>query len=254
MSERQAPEPVRPLFAVVGAAPADVAWMEPPAPEIRDVQFAAWDRPDRSDPPLSALLDASAEPGPPEASAEAPDPAQAQRLDEELQALEAERAALAEERTALEAARATLDAQRERLELVIGELGTAQSRALNEAKQTLIDLAVGVAEVIVGRELERDASAHEHLARVALSTLGDAAGVELRGSPEAYDLLVEVLGAPEVVYRGARVPLLKDETIDGLGFLATAGRTRVDGRIAERTAAVHEALLHELRMSGEPEA
>ena len=254
MSERDAR--VRPLFDVVGAPATKVAWMEPGKPEVRGVRFAAWSGAPGA--PASGLFGGAAASSHPEASAPTapdPEPEPSPRVDEELRALEAERQALGEERAALRGAREALDAQRERLVEAIGELGTAQARALGEAKQTLIDLAVGIAEVIVGRALEEDASVHENLARVALGTLGEAVGVELRGSPQAYDMLVEVLGAPEVSYRGVRVPVLRDETVEGLGFVATAGRTRVDGRVAGRLDAIHDALLHELRVaSGEPEA
>jgi len=109
----------------------------------------------------------------------------------------------------------------------------------------------GIAEAIVGASLERDPELWTAFATAALESLDDPRDAKLRAGQDAFAMLLDALGAPEVTYRGVRVPIVVDPSLDGLGCVAEAGRSRVDGRLAERLDAVKDALIHERRRAKE---
>lgn len=231
---------VRPL--TFGVTPPSLPSEPPPATAEVALDQAALEE-------LAAAVAPPAPAAPPEPSAM--DLARAE-LEAERAELERAREGLEVLRNMVEEERAELEAAREGFAEAEAELATAQVRALSEARETLIDLAVGIAEALIGREIERDNDIMNGLAKAAIETLDDASSIELRASRESYDRLVEALGAPELVHRGAKVPVVLDETLDGSGFVAASGRARVDGRIAPRLDAVREALQRELRTEGDP--
>jgi flagellar biosynthesis/type III secretory pathway protein FliH len=261
-------EPPRALaFPVLDRVERRPAWMHVAPPAVARVAFGARgvepERAPRADAPRQAppaapateaaaepATEAAAEPAPPaprdpapeEARPAAPDPLEADRAE-----LEAARAALAREREAVEAERRALEADRARFAEAARELATACERARADAEEPLLELAVEIAGAIVHEALERDPALHPRLARAALRTLGAMDDTELRASPEAYEALVEALGEPEIRHGGAAVAIVRDESLEGLGCVARAGRARVDAQVDGRLAAVREALVHERR-------
>lgn len=226
-------EAVRHAFPVLERADA-ASWIRPAAAEIRPCDF-------RGDAAPAAPAPVSDPPAP----VVELDPMAAERaeLEQTRVGLERAQAALREERDALEA-------QREQFAQAQAELERARNRALEEADEALIDLAVGIAGALLDRALEREPALYERLAKVAIATLDDPGCTELRASPASYERLVEALGAPELQHRGAAVPVVLDETLYGDGFVAATEKVTVDGRIAPRLDAVRDALRHELRTGG----
>jgi len=227
-------EPVRHAFPVLDRAGA-ASWIRATPADIRPCDFRG------PSAPAKRRVEASeAPPAPVEI-----DPMAAERAE-----IEQARRALEQAQRALDEQRAVLEAEREQFAEARAELERARRHALDEAHESLIDLAVGVAEALVDRALEREPALYERLAKVAIATLDDPGGTELRASPASYERLVEALGAPELHHRGVAVPVVLDETLCGDGFVAQSEKVTVDGRVAPRLDAVRDALRHELRTGG----
>lgn len=131
------------------------------------------------------------------------------------------------------------------------EVASLRARVLGNCEAQLLDLAVGIAETIIERSIERDPAIHGALARAAVAALGDTRNAKLRVSRAAFKAIADIHGEEAVEVDGVRVELLLDNSLEGLSVIAEAGASRVDGRVSERLAAVLRALEAEHRRSGE---
>jgi len=247
-------------FPVVERSEAKPAWIDARPAPVRKLAFAHVDAarpaaPEAPKKPVSVVpppQPVAATPPPPPA-APAPDTRVIlEQLEAELRAeidveMERARAELSAMRDALEAERKDLEEQKARFVQGAVELAAARQLAFGEAEEPLLELACGVAEAIVGDALERQPELWTAFARAALESLDDANGAKLRAGADAYAAILDALGAPEITYRGVRVPVVVDPTLDGLGCVAEVGRAKVDGRLSERLEAVRDALIHERR-------
>lgn len=127
------------------------------------------------------------------------------------------------------------------------ELATVRARALAQVEGELLELAVAVAEAIIGREIERDPTVLEGLARAALQALGDTSEAKLRVSRDAHRALCALHGDSQLELEGVRVELVLDHSLEGLAVIAENGASRADGRVSERLAMVRRALEAEHR-------
>jgi hypothetical protein len=131
------------------------------------------------------------------------------------------------------------------------ELASLRARVLASCEAQLLELAVGIAEAVIERSIERDPSIHGALARAAVAALGDTRSAKLRVSRAAFKAIAQIHGEEAVEVDGVRVELLLDNSLEGLSVIAEAGASRVDGRVSERLSAVLRALEAEHRRSGE---
>lgn len=222
-------------FPRLEAATETPSWMRPSSCDVRAVSFGEVPSPGSV---------------PPEPEPE-PDPGP--DLAALMAELEAERAALSEERAAFEAEReaARTEEQRatQRFVAAAAQLGAGATEISEELEEPLLELAVGIAEVLVERALELDPELHRTLAGAALAALERTEGTVLFASREAYAAIVEVAGGPRLrAEDGSELEVKLDAGLTGLGVVAKAGPARVDGRLRERLARVREALIHERRL------
>ena len=265
-------------FPVVERSEAKPGWLDAKSAPVRKVAFAtvqptpqkprpaapvqAAPPPESTTAPESGAAPESAPPAAPESQAApvmAPQletRAILEQLESELRAeidaeMEKARAELVALRDELDAEKRTLQEEKARYAQAAVELAAARELAFGEAEEPLLELACGIAEAIVGASLERDPELWTAFATAALESLDDPRDAKLRAGQDAFAMLLDALGAPEVTYRGVRVPIVVDPSLDGLGCVAEAGRSRVDGRLAERLDAVKDALIHERRRAKE---
>lgn len=133
------------------------------------------------------------------------------------------------------------------------ELASLRARTLLGIESELLALAVGIASAILEREIEADPELHGTLARAAIAALGDVSSARLRASREAYRAISEAYGEAALDVDGVRVQVVLDHSLQGLGVVAEAGASRVDGRIGERLGAVRRALEAEHRRAAAEE-
>lgn len=241
MSER-----VRPLFGALADPGADPIsspeWVCPPDLPASPLRF----RPPGSPPRPATLPPPPSAPPPPTSVLPPPPPELHEDPLDDLRRL------LEQTRQKLEGERAELASERESVARLAAELMSARLEVTSALEPTLLELSTLVAEAYLEEELALRPELHVALARRALETLGGTDDARLRASPAAYELLVSVLGAPELPYGAALVPIERDSSLEGMGCLAEAGRSRVDALVRTRLAAVREALIHEHRREVEP--
>ncbi|MFK7988918.1 MAG: FliH/SctL family protein [Sandaracinaceae bacterium] len=211
-------------------------WMRPTETEVRTVNFG-----EVQEPRISA---------PPEPE---PEPEPEPDLDAIRQLLDAEREALVAERAALDAERelASSEEQRakERFVAAAAKLGATRTEVPEELEEPLLQLAVGIAEVLVEQAVQDDPELHKTLASAALAAIERTEETTLLASREAYAAIVEVAGAPILrAADGGEVRVELDAGLSGLGVVAKVGPGRVDARLRERLTRVREALIHERRL------
>jgi hypothetical protein len=131
------------------------------------------------------------------------------------------------------------------------ELAIARTATLSLLEGQLLDLSIEIASAIIEREVEREPGLHAALARAALASLGDAQGVMLRTSPEAYETICQTLGGAEANVRGVHLQVLADATIPGLGCVVDGDNMRIDATVSERLRAVRRAFEEERRRAAE---
>jgi hypothetical protein len=136
----------------------------------------------------------------------------------------------------------------------IAELVRARRALLAEAEQSLLELAVCIAEALVERELRDDPELHRTLVRAALAPLEDQRPTAVRASRDAFGAIVDAFGAPAVDVDGVVVSILLDPSLDGMGVVVDGAGMRVDGRVGERLRAVARALEDERRRTVDEEA
>lgn len=129
------------------------------------------------------------------------------------------------------------------------ELGAERAAILYAVEGDLLDLAVAIAEVLIGRAIEREPALHAALACAALDAIGRSREVVLHASRASHDAIVEAFGENVVELEGVRVQVRLDPAIDGLGCIVEDGASRVDGRVTERLRAVRRAFEDERRRS-----
>jgi hypothetical protein len=130
------------------------------------------------------------------------------------------------------------------------ELASLRARVLAASEAQLLELAVMMAEAIVGREIERDPAIHGELARSAVAALGDTRSAKLRVSRAAFRAISQIHGEESLDVDGVNVELMLDNSLEGLSVIAECGASRVDGRVSERLAAVLRAVEADLRRRG----
>jgi hypothetical protein len=130
------------------------------------------------------------------------------------------------------------------------ELGSLRTRVLSSVEGKLLELAVGIAQALIEREVSLDPALLTVFAKAALTSLGDTTECRLRVSRVAYQSLTEQYGGPAVDVDGVHVNLVLDHSLEGLGVVAETPGSRVDGRLNERLASVLRALEAEHRRQG----
>jgi hypothetical protein len=173
-------------------------------------------------------------------------------LAEERASIARERAELSREREALAQEREALAQERDAVAELARGLVEARAETLSALEVPLLELSGVIAEALVGDALGTRSELHVRLARRAIETLGDAEGVRLRASSAGYDALVSVLGEPALTIGATRVPVDRDANLDGFGFVAEAGRARVDAMLSTLVGSVRDALAHEQRREVAP--
>jgi hypothetical protein len=131
------------------------------------------------------------------------------------------------------------------------ELGIARAATLAVLEGQLLDLSIEIASALIERAVELEPELHATLARAALASLGDAAQVTLRTSPDAFHHVCDALGGEHCDVRGVRVSVVSDVTIPGLGCVVDGENMRVDATISERLRAVRRAFEEERRKTAE---
>ncbi len=249
-------EPAQPIFPVVQGPDGAPDWMAKRPPAIRRMALPTRD----AGAPMPSARPPAAPPtptSPPAAARELLAQVEAEiraEVDRELDAAKAaltmEQSKLTEERAGLEAERAALQEQQRQFAEAVGALSETRASLREEVTEPLLELAVGIAEALVERAIEREPELHRALAQAALDALGGAADAELRVSRATYEAIVEHHGEARIRHGASTVPLVVDASIEGLGAVAVQGWTRVDGRLRERLRGALEAMLHERRLEG----
>lgn len=150
----------------------------------------------------------------------------------------------------LQAALARLAEREEAAAEAAIELAVARRLALAGAEETVLELAVAIAEGLVGNALEHHPDLHDALAREALDALGAGPGgspARLRASPAAHAALVRTHGGDRFDHLGVPVQVHVDDTLDGFGFVAESDDAMVDARLRARLESVRRALIEERR-------
>ncbi|MGB0680524.1 MAG: FliH/SctL family protein, partial [Polyangiales bacterium] len=133
---------------------------------------------------------------------------------------------------------AELEQSRQAFAQAAVELAIATQRALEQTEKQLLQLAVAVAEAIVGRTLQDDAAVHAQLAKEAVAMLRPRQHARLRAAPDAAEALVQVFGSARPEVDGVQVEVVADPQLEGLGCIAEAEDVQIDARVGERLAQV----------------
>jgi flagellar biosynthesis/type III secretory pathway protein FliH len=250
------PAPTGEGTAAGGEAPEPPAPDEDPAPAEGARVEAAPPSPPPAENPRSLVPPPPRSPTRPpprrDAVLEAHKKAETERLQAEAQA------AVDQAREELEAHFAQIvEEERRGFAEALAELPGLRDAALRELapalEEPMLELALGIAEILVGEAARRDRALAARLVREALGALaerGVEGDVRLRVSPETKATLDE--GDTRLRYGDAEVTVLEDPSLEGLGAVALAGELRVDGTLGGRFEAIREAVLEEHRR--EPEA
>jgi len=163
--------------------------------------------------------------------------------------LEAGRAALREAIAATQREREELEAERARFAEAAAALATERARLARVLEGELIDLAVLMAEAIVGTI--DDDELPVRIAREGLALLPGCQRATLRAGSGAYEAIVAEFGV-SFERDGVRIRVEADDALEGPGCLLEAPEVRIDARVRERLAMAGRAM-HELRAGGEEE-
>lgn len=247
-----------PLFPRLDRDPEAVGWMRRVDAAPRKVSFAQRGGPSvapapvRSAPPPRASAPPAGSAAQLLAQVEAEIRAEVDReLDAAKQALAAEQEKLVEAQEQARAEREALTLEKQRFSAAIAALGDVVPQAREQLEEPALAIAVGIAEALIEREVEKDPTLHSALARAALAGLGGGESVQLRVSSRTYDAVVETEGGPTLSHGGGVMELVVDGSLDGLGAVAVSDWTRVDARLSERLAAALDAMTHERRREGD---
>lgn len=168
--------------------------------------------------------------------------------------LEAERASLEALREDLENAREEAREMTRRLAEQAAELAITRREAVLALDTRVVELAMVVAETIVGHAARRDAELASRFVREALQQLTDAPRAVVRAAPSAAAALYDVLGGDRGELEGVHLELKRDATLEGFDCVVETPSQRVDARVRERLDAIARALLAEVASDpSEPE-
>lgn len=125
------------------------------------------------------------------------------------------------------------------------ELAVARREAVAGVESELLDLAIRVAEAIVGQEIEDDSDLHIALVREAVAAIEDTTRAELLVGEAAYEVLLDHFGAQEFDLEGVTVRLSKQSGLSELGCIVDSGNAKIDGRVSQRLQAIRRAFEEE---------
>lgn len=169
-------------------------------------------------------------------------------------------------RVELDAERASLEAMREELERTrdearemtrqfaeqTAELAVARREAILDLDARVVELAMVVAESLVGQTVGRDHELALRFVREALAELTDAPRAIVRAAPNAAAALFDVLGGDRGELEGVRIDLKRDPALEGFDCVVETPSQRIDARVRERLDAIGRALFAEV--AAEPDA
>ncbi len=163
--------------------------------------------------------------------------------------LEAQRAALREAIAATQQEREELATERTRFAEAVVALATERARLARVMEGELIDLAVLMAEAIVG-SIDDD-ELPVRIAREALALLPGCRRATLRAGSGAYEAIVAAFGV-SFERDGVEIHVEADDSLEGPGCVLEAPQARIDARVRERLTMAGRAM-HEMRACGEEE-
>lgn len=161
--------------------------------------------------------------------------------------IEAQEAALREACNAAQQEREALEEARQEFVEEAANLAAERRHVAWSLEGELIDLAVAMAEALVG-SIE-DPSLAPRLAKEALACLPEADEATLRVGSTAFEAICDRHGAT-FTHEGTKVTLRLDDTLRGPGCLVESREAQVDARIHERLMLAARAM-HEERAAGE---
>jgi len=119
---------------------------------------------------------------------------------------------------------------------------SARDRALAEAQDELIAMALEIARAVLDIEIDARPELHRRLVTAALEVLGPGTTPRVRVAPEAFDSMVAGLGGRTFEVDGRRLELEIDASLSGNGVVLEAGEARVDGSIEARLSQARVAM------------
>lgn len=168
--------------------------------------------------------------------------------------LDAERAALEALREEVEGEREEARAMARRFAELAAELAVARHEATKGLDGRVVELAMVVAEALVGECVRRDHETALRFVREALSHLAETPRAIVRAAPGAAAVLFDLLGGERAELDGVQLELKRDAALEGHDCIVETASQRVDGRVRERLDAIGRALFAEVAREPEEEA
>ncbi len=160
--------------------------------------------------------------------------------------LDAERAALEALREEVESEREEARAMARRFAELAAELTVARHEASEGLDRRVVELAMVIAESLVGECVRREPETALRFVREALSTLAETPRAVVRAAPNAAAVLFDLLGGERAELDGVAVELKRDATLEGHDCIVETPSQRVDGRVRQRLDAIGRALFAEV--------
>lgn len=163
------------------------------------------------------------------------------------------RVELEAERAAVEALREAVEQERERVREMVAQFATqAAELAVERARATtaldvrVVELAMVVAEALIGDSVRSRKDVALQFVREALAQIVDTSRALVRAAPDAAAALRATLGESNVELEGVRLDIKSDPSLEGCDCVVETPCQRVDGRLRERLDAIGRALFAEV--------
>ncbi len=124
------------------------------------------------------------------------------------------------------------------LDEAVAQLDAVDAVSLRDIESEVMDLAFGVVEALLGRELELSSSATREALRRCLTLAPDRGEVLARVHPEDVGNLEDV----DALVPGRRVELIADPAIERGGAVVEVGACRIDGQLGPALDRVRHVL------------
>ena len=143
--------------------------------------------------------------------------------------------------------------QIESLELLANAAFEVKNEIIYSSETEIIELALLVAQKIVGTKFEKDSSIFKNMVQTAISLLKEKENIKIVVNPKLVEYANEV--APELAQKIddlAQIKIVQDKTVSPDGVVVESVESRIDARISTQLDILSRTLLIDNRPSEAP--